>query len=171
MKSVIVLAMHGAPPRDFPRDELSEFMSLHARLEAAPVSHSPALESRYEELQTKMRHWPRSRQNDPFFASSQEIAAALERASNMEVVLGFNEFCSPSLDEALEHAASSGAARIFVVTPMMTRGGEHSEKDIVQAVKKSQNKHTDVKITYAWPFETTEVANFLAAHIERFENA
>jgi sirohydrochlorin cobaltochelatase len=171
MKSVIVLAMHGSPPRDFPRGELSEFMSLHTRLEAAPVAHSPALESRYEELEQKLRDWPRNPQNDPFFASSQEIAAKLGRICKSEVFLGFNEFCAPSLDEALERATSSGAARVFVVTPMMTRGGEHSEKDIAQAIKKAQGKHSSVQFVYAWPFETSEVAEFLAAHIKRFENA
>jgi len=170
MKSIVVLAMHGAPPRDFPRPELAEFMSLHARLEAAAVSHSPALESRYEELEQKMRDWPRSRQNDPFFASSQEIATALERASGYEVKLGFNEFCAPGLDAALESAVSSGAARVFVVTPMMTRGGEHSEKDIAQAVNKAQEKYQRVKFVYAWPFDTSEVAGFLANQIKKFEN-
>ena len=170
MKSVIVLAMHGAPPHDFPRAELAEFMSLHARLEASVVSHSPTLESRYEELEQKMRQWPRSRQNDPFFASSQEIATALERASGYEVNLGFNEFCAPSLEAALERAASSGASRVFVVTPMMTRGGEHSEKDIAQAVKRAQEKHPDVRFVYAWPFDTSEVAGFLANQIKKFEN-
>lgn len=44
MKSVIVLAMYGSLPRDFPCAELVEFMSLHGRLETSPVSHSAALE-------------------------------------------------------------------------------------------------------------------------------
>ena len=171
MKSVIVLAMHGSPPRDFPRADLAEFMALHARLEASAVSHSPALESRYEELEQKLRDWPRNPQNDPFFASSQEIAAELGRICKSDVFLGFNEFCAPNLDEALEHATSSSAARIFVVTPMMTRGGEHSEKDIAHAVKKAQEKHPDVRFVYAWPFETSEVARFLASQIKKFENA
>lgn len=35
MRSVIVLAMHGAPPRDLPRDELAEFINLHLRIEQA----------------------------------------------------------------------------------------------------------------------------------------
>lgn len=170
MKSVIVLAMHGSPPRDFPRAELAEFMTLHARLEAAAVSHSPTLESRYEEMEQKMRQWPRSQQNDSFFASSQEIAAELEHASGYEVILGFNEFCSPDLGEALERAVSSDAGRVFVVTPMMTRGGEHSEKDIAQTVKRAQEKHAGVRFVYAWPFETAEVAGFLATHVKRFEN-
>jgi sirohydrochlorin cobaltochelatase len=170
MKDIIVLAMHGAPPRDFPRAELGEFMSLHGRLEAAPVSHSPALESRYEELEKKMREWPRTAENDPFYASSQEIAAELQRISGKQIMLGFNEFCAPTLDEALERAASSGAERIFIVTPMMTRGGEHSEKDIRQAVVKAQQKHPGVKCVYTWPFETSEIAGFLATHIRMFEN-
>ena len=43
MKSVVVLAMHGLLPSDFPCAELAEFISLHGRLEASPVLYSPAL--------------------------------------------------------------------------------------------------------------------------------
>jgi sirohydrochlorin cobaltochelatase len=171
MKSVIVLAMHGAPPRDFPRQELAEFMSLHSRLEASAVAHSPALESRYEELEQKLRSWPRTAQNDPFFASSNELAEQLMRDSGLEVFLGFNEFCDPGLGETIEKAVSSGAERVFVITTMMTRGGEHSEKDILQAVNRAREEHPDVKFVYAWPFETYEVSEFLAFHLKRFENA
>ena len=170
MRNAIVLAMHGAPPRDFPRAELAEFMSLHSRMEHPAVSHSPALESRYEELEKQVREWPRTPVNDPFHASSQEIATALEKAAGQKVILGFNEFCAPTLDQAFERAASSGAERVVVVTPMMTRGGEHSEKDILRAVEKARGKHAGVKFVYAWPYETTEVAEFLAEHVKRFEN-
>ncbi len=168
MKNVIVLAMHGAPPREFPRAELGEFMSLHSRMEHSAVSHSPALESRYEELEKQVREWPRTPANDPFHASSQEIAEALEKASGQKVMVGFNEFCAPTLDQAFEQAASSGAERVVVVTPMMTRGGEHSEKDILQAVEKARGKHPKVRFVYAWPYETVEVAEFLAEHVKRF---
>ncbi len=169
MKSVIVLAMHGTPPRDFPRADLVEFMSLHSRMEHSAVSHSPALEIRYEELEKQIREWPRTPANDPFFISSQEIAAALEKATGQKVTLGFNEFCAPTLGEALERAVASGVERVAVVTPMMTRGGEHSEKDILEAVQKARAKHKAVKFVYAWPFETDEVAEFLAEHIKKFE--
>jgi hypothetical protein len=33
MKTVIVLAMHGAPPNDFPKPELMELFGLHTHLE------------------------------------------------------------------------------------------------------------------------------------------
>jgi sirohydrochlorin cobaltochelatase len=169
MKSIIVLAMHGAPPRDFPRAEMGEFMSLHSRMGHSAVSHSPALECRYEELEKQVREWPRTPANDPFSASSQDIATALEKAAGQKVMVGFNEFCAPALDDALERAASSGAERVVVVTPMMTRGGEHSEKDILQAVEKARSNHKAVKFVYAWPFETSEVAEFLAEHVKKFE--
>ena len=76
MKTVIVMAVHGAPPNDFPREELREFFSLHSRLEASAVSHSPALESRYEELENKLKTWPRTPQNDPYHAASYELAGS-----------------------------------------------------------------------------------------------
>ena len=66
MKNVIVLAMHGAPPRDFPRAEMGEFMSLHSRMGHSAVSHSPALESRYEELE---------KQAQPLLAQYRELMA------------------------------------------------------------------------------------------------
>ena len=43
MKSVFVLAMHGSPHRDSLPVDLAEFMALHGRLEASPVSRSLAL--------------------------------------------------------------------------------------------------------------------------------
>ena len=32
MKIIIVLAVHGTPPRDFPREELAEFFRLHSHI-------------------------------------------------------------------------------------------------------------------------------------------
>ncbi|MCL2679256.1 MAG: CbiX/SirB N-terminal domain-containing protein [Dehalococcoidia bacterium] len=171
MKSVIVLAMHGAPPKNFPKAEFGEFMSLHARLESSPAGCDTALESRYDELEMKIRSWPRTADNDPFFASSQKIAAELERAGGKKVFLGFNEFCAPTLSVAIEAAVASGAEKVLIATAMMTRGGEHSEKDIRQAVEAARAAHLGVAFVYAWPFEESEVGAFLARHISRFENA
>ena len=70
---VIVLAMHGVPPADFPKRELDEFFVLHAGFEHAATAEGPGYE-RYEELQTKLKHWPRSEDNDPYHAASYELA-------------------------------------------------------------------------------------------------
>ena len=166
MSQVILLATHGAPPRDFPEREMAELMGLHARLEHASGPERAALERRYGELDAKMRAWPRTPDNDPFHAGTQELAGHLRQVTGLEVIAGFNEFCAPSLDEALDQAAQD-AETVVVVTPMMTRGGEHSEIDIPAAIERARERHPRLAIRYAWPFETGAVAQFLAAHIAR----
>jgi sirohydrochlorin cobaltochelatase len=126
MKSVVVLAMHGSPPLDFPQDELAEFFALHARFEHAPPSDGSPAHGKFLELEEKMRRWPRTASNDPFFAGSERLAEELRAASGREVFLGFNEFCAPTLDEALDAAAENDPVKVVVITPMMTPGGEHS---------------------------------------------
>jgi sirohydrochlorin cobaltochelatase len=167
MKQVIVLAMHGAPPNDFPRGQVGEFFGLHGRLEQVSGPERERLQRRHDELEAEMRAWPRTAENDRFWAASLELGAHLGEATGQEVLVGFNEFCAPSLDEALDQAVESGAEQITVVTPMMTRGGEHSEVDIPAAVRRAQKRHPGVTFRYVWPFKTQEVARFLAAQIER----
>jgi sirohydrochlorin cobaltochelatase len=168
MKTMLVLAMHGAPPKDFPKNELAEMMGLHHRLEQAFNSDQAELKRRYAELNYKVCTWPRTPYNDPFYTGSTALARHLEIASGLPVVLGFNEFCAPSMDETLEQAVSQ-AEEVLVVTPMMTRGGEHSEHDIPASIQRVQDRHPDVKIQYVWPFDITEVARFLAEQLKRFQ--
>jgi hypothetical protein len=49
MKAVIVLAMHGAPPLDFPEEELGEFFNLHSRLAHAYGAGPAAAQRRWRE--------------------------------------------------------------------------------------------------------------------------
>jgi sirohydrochlorin cobaltochelatase len=168
LKAVIVLAMHGAPPLDFPKGEMAEFMGLHSRLGPAAGPMAGADKLRYDQLEAKMRAWPRTGQNDPFYAGSQELARHLRQESGLEVIIGFNEFCAPNLDEAFERAAAREAGKIVVVTPMMTRGGEHSAVEIPEAIRRAQQKFPGQKIVYAWPFATEDIARFLASEVTRF---
>jgi sirohydrochlorin cobaltochelatase len=165
MKTVIILAMHGAPPNDFPRHEVAELFSLHNRLEHTRGAERAALEQRHAKLDAKMRAWPRTPQNDPFHAGSQDLAKHLSQAAGCAVIAGFNEFCAPSLDDALEQAVARGAKKVIVVTPMMTRGGEHSEIDIPAFVRRAQARYSEILIIYAWPFNISKVAQFLASQI------
>ncbi len=126
-----------------------------------PSGHSPRL----RELEARLRAHPRDGTNDPFWKGSKDLARELEKACGLPVHLGFNEFCAPSLDEAFDGAAA-GAARVIVVTPMMTRGGEHAERDIPAAISRAQTRHPRVDFKYAWPFDTPAAAGFLAAKIK-----
>jgi sirohydrochlorin cobaltochelatase len=115
-----------------------------------------------------MRRWPRTPENDPFHAGSHRLAERLRRATGLEVIVAFNEFCGPSVEEALGQAASNGAGRIVAITPMMTPGGEHSEVDIPNAIERARRNHPQVEFAYAWPFDEEEIAGFLAAQVNRF---
>jgi len=166
VKTVIVLAVHGMPPADFPRQELAEFFRLHAAGETDRLSSSS--QERYSLLEDRMRNWPRNEGNDPFYSASQELAVHLSRASGYDAVVGYNEFCAPSMDEALRRAADMSASRIFLATTMMTRGGDHAEKDIPAAIDRFCVLYPDIEVIYAWPFDMARVAQFLSDHILRF---
>ena len=167
MGDVVVLVMHGAPPNDFPRDEMAEFFGLRARLVRAAEPERAAMEHRLAELEARIRAWPRTPLNDPFHAAAHEMAAELARATGCEVIVGFNEFCSPTLDEALDRAAAMAIGKVVVITPMMTRGGEHAEVDIPAAVRLAQQRHPGAQLLYAWPFDLAEVAAFLGAQVRK----
>src|SRR3990172_10814706 len=127
MSDVIVLAMHGAPPTAFPPQEIGELFMLHMRLEHVAGPERAALEGRFAALDARVRAWPRTQQKDFFYAGSLDLAAHLERLTGLPVIVGFNEFCGPSLDEALDRAAATSAGRVVVVTPMVTPRAEHSQ--------------------------------------------
>lgn len=170
MTTRIVLAMHGMPPRDFSDDELMELVKLHRMIEK--LGHRAPLEmrNRFDELDSKIRNWLRTGENDPFWAASNALAKELQSASGFNVVVGYNEFCGPNLTEALDAAAGNGAKRVVVVTPMMTPGGEHSEEDIPAAILSARERFVDVEFIYAWPFPLEDVASFLTHQITKFEN-
>lgn len=173
MKTLIVLAMHGAPPTDFPHAELREYFQLNGQVEAAHHKHwngndADLAIARYTELDAKMRGWTRTETNDAFYVGSVALAHELEKESGHKVIVGFNEYCGPSLEEAFEESHASGAGRVVVITPMMTSGGGHAEVDIPAKVAEAQRKYPDVDFLYAWPFELKQVAAFLASQVAAF---
>ncbi len=168
MKIVIILAMHGMPPSDFPQKETLDYFMLHSRLENMPGSPPPKMQQQYKELDSKMRIWPRTQENDLYSFTSHKLAAVLSNQTGHSVVVGFNEFCSPSLDDAFEEAIKQNPDKIIVVTPMMTQGGEHSEKDIPEAIERAKKKNPNIKFSFVWPFNNSKIAAFLAEQIKDY---
>ncbi|MFX0086303.1 MAG: CbiX/SirB N-terminal domain-containing protein [Candidatus Hodarchaeota archaeon] len=167
---MIVLAMHGAPPRDFPKDEMYELFNLHSKIESKSNDLENELKDRLEYLETKMKNWKRNEQNDPYYIGSITIANNLQRITKKKVFVGFNEFCSPTIQEAIKQAIDKGAERIFVVTTMLTRGGDHAENDIPKEIEKAKQKYPNVDIHYIWPLNVPAIAQFLHKEINNYTN-
>jgi sirohydrochlorin ferrochelatase len=122
---------------------------------------------RHHDLEARLRSWPRNEANDPFFAGSCALAKALEKECGLHVLVGFNEFCAPSLPEVFREAAEMRARRVLVITPMMTAGSAHAEQEIPDAIHAAQTEFPQIEFTYAWPFGYREVASFLATQVDR----
>ena len=163
----VVLIGHGAPATDCPPRLVGELMSLEWRHPQAAEGHQH-LEGRAAELDAQIRRWPRHAGNDPYKAGLEQLGEALRRLLPTDLfAIGYNEFCHPSIAEALEEMIRSGATRLLVLPTMLTPGGVHSEKDIPRELAIVQRAHPGVTIDYLWPFDLHQVATLLAAHVAR----
>lgn len=162
--TAVVLAMHGGVPNDFPKDELMKFFKMHGK----DHSGDAEMQKKAHELEEKLRNWPRSEENDPYYWGSLQLRNAMEKDLNIPVVLAFNEFCGPSIETAIaEMAANKEIEKIFVVTAMLTQGGSHSEKDIPAAIERARKdiERNDIAVEYVWPINVDATAAFLSSQI------
>lgn len=140
MKKAVVLIGHGGVPKDFPPEKIG--------------------------LDHEIRSWPRTPENDPFYFGMRAIAAKLAlKLPDTKLVLAFNEFCAPSIEQAVEMLITEGFDEIKLLTTMFTPGGVHSEFEIPKIIKTLQKKHPQACITYPWPFNLDHVATFLSAQV------
>lgn len=158
----VILVGHGGVPKDYPREDIRRLKQLEAQREArggAPSDEELALDRR-------VRTWPRSPANDPYQAGIEALAAALRRRLNgTPLVVAYNEFCAPSLEEAVAGLVAGGARAITVVPTMLTPGGSHSEIDIPRALEALRARHAGVALHYAWPVDMDLLAGMLATHL------
>ena len=128
----------------------------------------PDLKKRIEELDAKIRDWPRHPGNDPYKVGLEKLAAELKKTLPGQLfAVGYNEFCRPSIPEALEEVIRAGATRVWVIPSMMTPGGLHSEVDIPQALEKVRETHPGIQVEYLWPFDLKEVAGLLSGQVRK----
>lgn len=160
-----VLVGHGGVPKDCPHDLIRKLKQLEAQRRAAGRPMSP--EER--ELDQKIRRWPRTPQTDPYKEGLEALATQLRPLLNGDrLTIAYNEFCAPTLEEAVEELIREGTKDITVVSSMFTAGGSHAESEIPEEVAALKHAHPTVTIRYAWPFDKSLVAGMLAAHLNRF---
>ena len=164
----IVLAGHGVPATDCPPQLVGELMGLEWSGSHHGGDAAGGVGARIAELDARIRSWPRTGQNDPYKAGLERLAEVLRPLLSDKIfAIGYNEFCSPSVPEAIHQVIREGASRVLVIPTMLTPGGVHSEQDIPRSLEKVRADHPGVSIDYVWPFDLQEVARLLAHHIEK----
>jgi sirohydrochlorin cobaltochelatase len=139
------------------------------RLEAErKARREGAMGSREAELDKQVREWPRTPETDPYKFGVEEIAKALApKLGGRKLVAAYNEFCAPSVEDAIDGLVKDGFTRISLISTMYTRGGVHAECEIPGIVIESKKKYPGVAVEYAWPFEPAFIADFLAGQLAR----
>lgn len=155
-RASLLLVGHGGPAKDFPK--LTEYFKLHGK---------NSDEAR--RIEDEMAHWPRTEENDAYWSGFMKVAHALEqsRAFN-SVQVAFNEMCAPSVEEGLDELAKQRPDTILVTSIMVTPGGVHSEKDIPLSIENFREKHPDIVVIYAWPYDTRLISSFVVNHVNTF---
>lgn len=160
----IIVVGHGAPPSDVPRDLVMRLKALEGRRRA---SGTP-MDDEERELDSKLREWPRTAATDPYAAGVENLVEAVRRASpGVRVAVAFNEFCTPSLEQAVQLLYADGVREIDVVPTMFTQGGVHSEIEIPETLEALRREHAELVLHYAWPFDADAIASLLLATIAR----
>lgn len=162
----VILVGHGGIPKDYPQDLVTKLKRLEAQRRA--VESPPSQEEL--ELDTKIRTWPRTAKTDPYQAGLESLANHVRPLlDGAQFALAYNEFCGPTLPEAVEDLIGRGAKHITVVSTMFTPGGSHAEFEIPEELQELRARHPDVTLTYAWPFDLGQVAKMLLDHIQKFQ--
>lgn len=164
----VILVGHGGIPKGCPPELVTKLKRLEAQRRAATLPPS----SEEMELDTKIRHWPRTPETDPYQSGLEAVGTALRPHLNGDLfALAYNEFCTPTLEEAVEGLIHKGATSITVMTTMFTPGGSHSEIEIPEILDQLRPKYPNVDLRYAWPFDLQLIAKALTEQLRRFSLA
>jgi len=166
LRRAVVLVGHGGVPRDYPRERLMQLRGLEARRRATGAPPSPEEVA----LETELRHWPRTPANDPYQAGLKSLAAHLRpQLEPARLVLAYNEFCAPTVAEAVRALAAEGVTDIVAVPSMLTPGGVHAEIEIPEIIDELRVEFPHLSVRYAWPFAGEHLAAFFVDHLRQFE--
>jgi len=165
-KTAVVLIGHGGLPNDIPSEVVEKFMRLHkSRVKAGGEPSDQEIE-----LDNTIRKWDRTIETDPYKSGLENLAVHMRKfLEGFIVKTAYNEFCFPTIEQAVKELVEGGVSKIILVTTMITRGGSHSELEIPDELELMRKKFPEVDIQYAWPFDIDTFALFLSSHVKMFD--
>lgn len=159
----VVLAGHGIPATDYPRMRVGLLMMLE--MAGKGVERIAPLRRWRDALEREVRAWPRTAENDPYKSMVESLAQDLSARLQCWAFAAYNEFCRPTIGEAIDQAIESGAQRVVVVPTMLVRGNSHTELEIQATVAAARVSQPGIQIIYAWPFEEKLIVSLLAKQV------
>ena len=160
----IVLVGHGAPALDTPSALVSELKQLEIQRRQGKMCE---MTPRELELDRLIRAWPRTPETDSYKFGLEKLADKLApKLGNLPLVIAYNEFCMPSVGDAITSLVQSGAKHITLMPTMFTPGGSHSELEIPEIIHELGKHHQGIRLTYAWPVDVEYLADFIAGHLK-----
>jgi sirohydrochlorin cobaltochelatase len=167
-KQAVILIGHGGLPSDIPNPLIQELQMLKSQRKAKKI---PEPSPREIEVDKMIRTWPRTPKTEPYQFGLEAIGTRLkERLGSIRLQLAYNEFCEPSLEEAIPALVKEGFNKIVIVTTMFTPGGGHSEVEIPEIVESAKKQYPGIELQYAWPFDLNDAADFLFSHLKKSQS-
>lgn len=165
-REAVILVGHGGVPSDYPREKVRRLMTLESqrRPTGAPMGAEEAA------LDAELRNHPRTPETDPYQAGIERLARSLratlgQHLPGAALYVAYNEFCAPSVDDAVAQAVADGAEHVHIMSTMLTPGGSHAEEELPELVTELQAKFPQCTLTYAWPVDLDAFAGFLVQHL------
>jgi len=115
-------------------------------------------------LENEIINWPRTPNNDPSYFSLINLREELYFVLGFNVEFAFEEYCAPSIRDAIFNLLSKGYSSIIIVPIDYIAGINAKILKEIEEIKKSK----DIDIQIAWPYKLGLQADFIATHILSF---
>ena len=167
-ETVTILASHGTPAIDLPAQEMMKFMMLKYA-GGTSVKDKSTRTKRLHAQDEKIRNWPRT-DEDAYWAGTKKLGEVLGKMIGSKILVGYNEFCAPSLEVVFAEAVKKKAKKVIVISSMWEPDNPHGGSDVPRAVNRAKKKHPEVGFVYAWPYSYDKIVSSLSGQLIEFRN-
>ena len=112
-KKAVILVGHGGLPSDIPSEVVEKFMRVHK----GRIKSGGPITDHEIELDTIIRKWERTPENDPYKTGLESLASHMEPMLEGHILkTAYNEFCYTGIEDAIEELSKENVTKIIIVT-------------------------------------------------------